>query len=292
MENVLLEPSVYFDDSQDDMAQQLERIAALESDRRGHWAALSVLAIAGLGWLGWITVTLVGMKADLQALKQKIKDGGLGDIVSEIAKPQSPQQLATNLEIVSSTVKLQRLKGARPDPDKLAKLSAAVKVATTQNPELNSAWQTASELISYRSQSESGFPRTPLPDCLDSTEPLKQLRNTPVKNIQSSPEITFVAENCSLRLDDDGQYGESAAARFFKEADEISPGLKHGILISGGTIVYSGGKVIPVDQIIYKDTFFVLTPSFNVPPKRGRDLTEHLLTADLKNGQVDLPNGI
>ena len=58
------------------MATQPERIASLETHRFWHWVALCVVAATGLGWLSWASLTLVSMKGDVQAIKQKIKDGG------------------------------------------------------------------------------------------------------------------------------------------------------------------------------------------------------------------------
>ena len=80
------------------MPTQIERIASLETHRLWHWAALAAAA----AWLSWISITLISIKTDMQAVKQKIHDGGLGDIVSKLENPSSPADLTRNLAIVFS----------------------------------------------------------------------------------------------------------------------------------------------------------------------------------------------
>src|ERR1035441_6780642 len=139
-------------ESDDGMTSQPERIAALEQDKKWHWIALVAVATLLMGWCGWLSVTLFGMKGDIQAIKQKIADGGNGAIVTALHNPSSLQQLAANLGMVSSQVRVARVEERPPNLERLSKLSGAVKDAAVAYPDIPEVWQAEAELISYRSE--------------------------------------------------------------------------------------------------------------------------------------------
>jgi hypothetical protein len=139
-------------ESHDSMATQPERIASLEAGRKGQWIALVAVATVGVGWMGWISIMLFGMKGDMQAVKQKLKDGGTGDIVSELRQPKSPDQLRASLSTVVAQVQTAKAEGKKPDEKKIAALSGAVAEVIKRDSTTPEAWQAAGELISYRSE--------------------------------------------------------------------------------------------------------------------------------------------
>jgi hypothetical protein len=73
---------------------------------------------------------------------------------------------------------------------------------------------------------------------------------------------------------------------FMKKAHPNMTGLF--IEVSNAKIVYSGGPMLPVNQISFFNCVFDLGAPVSVPPSRGKALTGHLLTADLKNGLIEL----
>lgn len=51
------------------MATQPERIASLETHSNWHWTALAAVAAVGLAWLSWVSLTLISVKGDVQAVR-------------------------------------------------------------------------------------------------------------------------------------------------------------------------------------------------------------------------------
>lgn len=107
--------------SEEDMAKTDDIQKSVARLEKTFWAVLLVL----LGWLGTLSTMIYGLHGDLQAIKQKIADGGNGAIVSALQHPTSPQQLAANLGLVSSQVRVARIAGTKPDPKKVMSLSEA-----------------------------------------------------------------------------------------------------------------------------------------------------------------------
>jgi hypothetical protein len=276
----------------EDMATQPERIASLEQDKKWHWIVLSALAVGFAAWLGFVTVSIVGMKGDLQAVKQKINDGGLGDIVSKIQNPSSPEQLSTTLELVTSLLDVQRLQGHKPDPVKLARLSSAVKNVATKDPNLPSVWQAATQLVNYRSVAVGGPARTDLPNCLDINRALLEIQNTPEVQFEHAVEVTDAVRDCHLDLDATESFATTAAGLFFSEAERRQPGVAKMLQVENGTVTYSGGPMIPINRVVFKNCVFVFQPAFGLPPKAGQSLTSQLLTADMSNASIRLPTGM
>lgn len=90
------------------MAAQPERIAALEKFETSHTKVFWLVVSAATIWLVGLSVMLSTMRGDIQAIKQKMADGGLGNIVSSLEHPKSSQQLAANLSLISSKVRVER----------------------------------------------------------------------------------------------------------------------------------------------------------------------------------------
>jgi hypothetical protein len=187
------------------MADLTERTASLEAHRTWYWKALSCLAVLGFGWLTWASLAIISIKGDMQAIKQKIKDGGLGDIVSELKEPKSNQQLQANLSTVTAQIQTARINGEHPDEKKVEALSGALSQVVRHNPDLPEVWRAASELISYRSlnvplDQRTGVSDVNLPNCTDSApNPMRVTEVGPGGTIKkiSSPYY----ENCKLTLD-------------------------------------------------------------------------------------------
>lgn len=258
-----------------------------------------ILKIVGaplLCWIAWLSVTLFSIKGDMQAIKQKIKDGGLGDIVSKLENSPSQADLVHNLAIISAEVSVNRLKGDKDDPEKVAKLSSAVRKVAIANPTLPEVWQTAFQLVSYRSQVLQFPVRNELPNCLDSPTPLAQFRNT-IRDFGDKAQapkrgdIGLSGSDCILDLDSNDSYENSPGWQYFKEVNERFPGSGVFINLQRAVITYSGGRMIPLDRLSCTACIFDFKVPAVVPPKGGQELTDQLLTADLTQVNVNLHAG-
>ncbi len=274
------------------MTTQGERITSLEQDKKWHWWVLGGAITAVVPCLIWISFSIMGMKGDLQAIKQKIKDGGLGDIVSQIQNPTSPQQLNAVLNLATSQIEVQQANKIKPDPQKLEKLSAAVRGATLKNPDNPTVWQAGARLVNYRYQSQQEAALGRLPSCLGGDgkdSALKQLAYTPDVEIDK---VAFRSNNCLLDLDANPSFFGSEAGRFFEEANRRNPGNGNIILLSNAVVTYSGGPTIPINRIDCVNCIFRLPVSSGIPSKAGQFLTDQLLISDISKTTVTLPQGM
>ena len=151
--------------------------------------------------MAWLYTTMViAIHGDIKAVKQKILDNGLGTIVSQIDNPASPQQFDAALNLVASEVEVQRVNQIKPDPQKLAKLSAAVRSAALKQPNNPVVWQVGTRLVNYRYQrSQDSIPAGNLPSCLDSNDDwaLRQLAGTSDEQLKKGGSEVCSPELCS-----------------------------------------------------------------------------------------------
>ena len=184
------------------MATQPERIAALEADHKGQWRAIVAVATVGAAWMGWLSIMLFGMKGDIQALKQKVKDGGTGDIVSELKQPKSPQQLQASLNTVIAEIQTAHVEGKKPDNKKSAALSTALYDVAKGHPNLPEAWRAAATLVSFQSTNVASLAPS-LPEC-DVTVKPRMIEPSEVPEIPlraDSARKGFLFRNCRLNMD-------------------------------------------------------------------------------------------
>jgi hypothetical protein len=260
--------------------------------RSEHVAEFVIILL--LAWLGAGTKMLFDMHGDIQAIKQKLDDRGLGSIVSSLEHPKSQQQLAANLSLVASEVRVARQDGKKPNNEKLARLSSAVKEVVATNPELPETWQAAFQLVSYRSQSLKESNQASLRSCLDSPIALAQYRNTIAAadkhliQLPKNPDFMIVSSNCVLNLDDDGSFVHSAAWRFFEEVRKRFPENRVKFSLQNATIVYSGGPMIPIDGLGFVNCVFDFRNPASVPPRAGQLLAGQLLSSSPEMGEVKL----
>ncbi len=274
------------------MATQLERIASLESDKKWHWVVLTAVVVVALGWLTHIELTLNHIATDQQAIKQKLADGPLGPIVSRLEKPQSTQQLKANLDLVASTIAVDRAQGRPPQSATLMKLSSAVREATLTNPTVEEGWKAAFQLISYRSENNPIPAGDKLGNCLvSSTHALRQL-NAMSDNDLSDGVLRFNAHDCVLDLSDTDSYQRSGMKRFFDAVKMRLPRNGNYVVLTNAIIKYSGEQMIPIERITFTNCVFDFTPAPVIPPASGRSLTDQLLASDLVEGSVHIATGM
>jgi hypothetical protein len=113
----------------------------------------------------------------------------LGATVRSIEAPASRQQLDANLAFVTAQLRLDRVQGKKPNPQKLAKIANAVQTASSANPDDVDVWRAASELVSYRSALLPISLPEALPNCLDVVESEQNWRDR-----YTSPEQGKVTE--------------------------------------------------------------------------------------------------
>ena len=276
---------------EEEMATQLERIAALETDKKWHWIALVAIAVLGLGWLSWVSMSLISAGNDLRSIKQKVADG-LGPITSAIQNPSSPQQLAANLSFVASTIRVKRAEGKQPDQGRINSLSSAVQLVAKENPQVPEVWQAAFQLVSFRSESLKSSLPSKLVDCTTDPGVLIEINNTLDASMPISGHYFADLHDCILKLDDDGTFWNSPLYQFFQEAQKRRPGNGNLIRLTRGIITYSGGNMIPITQLKFLDCVFDFNSPKDIPPNPGRSLASQLLVANIENGSIKLPSGI
>jgi hypothetical protein len=157
--------------------------------------------------------------------------------------------------------------------------------------------------VDYKFQPQKDTP-TNSPDCLDNVAETdgeaseKQVRN-PDGSIKYSwgpsipglptTSVVFVS-NCVLNLDDDGSFFSTKAGRDFMADKMRSPPAKSLILIAvNAHIKYSGGKIIPINELRFKGCSFDIKPASDLPTKTGQKLTKELLAASPSQGELQLP---
>jgi hypothetical protein len=158
---------------------------------------LGIVGLPMLAWLAWLSIMLFSVKGDPQAIKQKIKDGGLGDIVSKLENPSSRQELAANLALVSSQVRLDRAEEKEPDREKMSTLRSAVVKAAAQNPDVPEVWQAASQIVSFRTANLQVHRSLPL---CDTAHALPEERWRAVADGRWVAEVGYFYSHCTLDL--------------------------------------------------------------------------------------------
>jgi len=248
----------------------------------GAWAVVLLL----ISWLGFVTVNLFPMRGDIQALKQYEKDHG-GEIVRNIENPENTEQLAANLSLAAAQLQVARSEHIQPNAAKLRNLQSALIKVATEYPNLPETWQASVQLVNYKFQNQSA-PSPPLPNCLN-------LHRNPEPTIPESihfKQSTIIGSHCSLSLDDDGSFSSTVAGKLFEE-DQRRQSLPLVLVLdlTDANITYSGGKMLPIDEIKFKNCTFDFKPSIEFP-KKGKSLTTQLIAANTSGGEIQLPSGL
>lgn len=269
-----------------------ERITALETTVKHLKWLLGLLVVPLIAWGAYITVNVISMR-------QAIEDGGTTHLVAQLYSPRSSQQLQANLATVSAQAQMAMVEGKRPNRKKVDSLSRALTQVVQKNPELPVAWQAAIHLVNYKF--EPGRETASLPNCLN-------LPVTGEKAFRGNKDGTFhqtspsedaqapiqgavvVAQNCQLDLDDDGNFNSTQVAKDFRDAKEKHPRTSFFILsVTNAHVVYSGGKLIPINEIRFVNCSFEIKPPSGLPNSQSQSITTQLLAATSPNGSIRLP---
>jgi hypothetical protein len=260
----------------------------------------SAIAV-GLGALGWCYH--LGNK--VAAIEQQLADGGNTKIVAQLKNPASPQQLQANLATLSAQIQTAQVEGVKPNDKKAVALSQALSQVVKSSPDLPEAWHAAVQLVDYRYQPQNES-STDLPNCLDSVGDNQFSRgsylrlnhadgttnivpvNRPIKGAETVAVVH--ASHCTLDLDDDGGFFSTTAGQDFKESMAMEPNTKEFILaVSDAHIKYSGGKVIPVNELWCQRCSFDIRPAPELPNKTIQTVTTRLLASTNTEDQIKIP---
>jgi hypothetical protein len=268
-----------------DMASQPERIASLETHRSWQWVAICFLFTVVGVWCGWLSTAVIDMHSDLRAIKQKISDGGNGAIVSALEHPSSPQQLAANLALVSSQVRVARAEGKKADPQKLANLSTAIETVAQRDPSVPEVWQAASEIVTYRSE-QKFFANGEPPNCLDVWV---QPASISLQNHTTTVLQPVILQNCKMVLDfdwDKDVKGTKPSGNVplypFLDLDYGEWRGGPAVIFKNAVIVYRGGPIQVHVPMAFQNCLFNLETKQD-PTPNGRLLVRTLLASDLQN---------
>ncbi len=105
------------------------------------------------------------MRGDIQAIKQRLADGGSHELVSELEKASTPAAVAAQMTVIKGQIALEAAQGKKPNEKKIEAISPALLLAAKRYPEVSETWSAVSTLVSYRTSSVV-FPRELNPDSL------------------------------------------------------------------------------------------------------------------------------
>ena len=270
----------------------------------GKWIAgglgVAVLTI-GIGAFTWC----YNIGVQVGKLEQADLQRGV-ELVSELKAPKSQQQLQANLTTITAQIETAKADGKPPDASKVQPLSSVLSNVVRNNPDMPTAWNAAMELVNYRFQPTSQD-ISRLPDCLNlpsmGSRPEVQgppgADGIPTHHPRAGPIVAqewkgmVVAQNCRLDLDDSGNFASSGAAKDFEDAKRQAPGINYYILeVTSAYVTYKGGKLLPINEIRFKNCSFQIQPTLDVPDKRRQAITKQLLEAKSNEGTIRLPIGM
>lgn len=281
---------------EEDMPTTPERISSLEhhvSTAKGAMWAFGLISFALIGLGSWLLKDVHDLDVRVGKLEQDLKDHGL-EVVRAIEKPEDQKQLAANLSLVASQVRVARSEHRTPNRDRIARLSSAVEAAAVANPDIPEAWEAAYQLVDYRfsQNAAAASVAADLPLCLRSSNSghgLKQLENTP-PGPKDKEGFHLLVDSCVIDLDDLDLYEHSEAKIFFKKMRLRSGSTTPRTITFENVIVrYHGGPLIPIEIFEFAGCVFELDAPTGRPPPRAQSLAAQLLVApDPSKAQVQL----
>jgi hypothetical protein len=209
-----------------------------------------------------------------------VQDHGLGQIVSDLKNPKSPDQLRASLSVVTAQVQTARAEGKQPNKLKIAPLNQAVAQVIRTNPRVPEAWQAAAALISY---SALGVVPSNVSEPCGMGKSVTMI-STPDSRGRINYGLHFL--NCTVVLDDASDITDSGG---FKHLQTLNTPHQGDFILKfeNAHVVYRGGMILPVDKAIFVNCTFEFQ-MYALPPPRGRALTGLLLAAqDPTNITVD-----
>src|SRR5215831_12259731 len=264
----------------------------------GKWiSGILASAVVTIGIIAFSWCYNIGVKVG--RLEQADQQRGT-QIVADLKAPKSQQQLQANLTTVTAQIETARAEGKRPDPSKVKPLSSVLSEVVKKNPDMPSAWNAAMQLVNYRFQPTFGNISS-LPDCLHipMTSVRSEVQGPPGPDgipthfpVETFPPVVQMKaamvelKNCRLDLDDNGDFASTNAASALTDAKKRSPATNYLILeLNNAFITYKGGKLLPVNEIRFKNCFFEIRPTLDLPDNRRQAITQQLLEAKENEGR-------
>jgi hypothetical protein len=237
-----------------------------------------VLLTACLTGIGF----LISQASDIKALKQKLSDSGLGSIVA-----LSGPGLQKNLNLVAAQVQIARSAGKKattPNSGKAAKaLSTSIATVANQHPDVPQVWNAAAQLISYRSDLQTDFRQDSQSSCLTPHVSGGDVSASAGPDKNGSEALTIELKDCTLVLDDVDAFSRSQVEYGYEHVLMSRIPLVRILDLDHVTVVYKGGPIIPVSQIVFHQCsldFQIPPGNLSVPPAPARQLMQNLLAAD------------
>jgi len=281
------------DGLKNDLDKRFTELKADITDRRNStkWLAGFVLTVL-LGWLGVGTNYILMMHGDIKALRQSLKDHGLGDVVAGI-QSSDPSVARANLTLLSGEIQIAQVNQKRSDPNRLVTLSNAVAKASLVHPALPETWQVAAQLVTFRSASSSTTSTSYDNNCYDA--PFTVVNQPDVQHLRPGHTMddNIVWAKCTIVIDDLDAFNHSQFGQIvlkdietMKSLGRLEQYLGAHVAFDHVRVIYRGGKPIPAASFTFRNCTFIFEPSSQLPPLRGKELTRQLLTADLTKSEV------
>jgi hypothetical protein len=304
---------------EDIMASQPERVAVLEEKVRGleglkppGWKIFSTVVGAAVLWLSFISIQLYLIAQRVSHMEGKIGDP-LAATVKGLESPVSDATLAADLQLLSAQIRVDEVRKAQAKPENVQMLASALTEVTKKHPELPETWQAAAQLVNYKYQAQDKSV-SELSNCLGGNgERYKYSSKFSANAVPSAgnaeqaqipldsllpgvmPAFVLTIRDCALNLDDDGNFPSTLLGRAVEEARKSAPELSAYSLVLNMFnvhVTYTGGKLIPVKGILFRDCTFEFKSRLGIPSKGSQQITSQLLVASASEGKLTVSDGM
>jgi hypothetical protein len=256
-------------------------LSASKDAETPHWA-VGVLTLIVLGWMGWISLAVIGQGNKLSTIGGILSpQDGLKSLTSGGVSTDPKKATKELAQATVSFQKLGRTKVTLPDPI-LSETSQQLITLSNTHQDLPETWSAIGAFITYRSQLIHGWQETNLPPCTGQFHKA-QIIGQPSKTNNGDINVTHgpvEIHDCKIILDSP------------ETTIELSPDLSlSDVVFTHCAVFYNGGPIVLVPvkiardmppqligRLTFTDCLFIVTLS-GVPAAHGTDFARALLSS-------------
>ena len=198
----------------------------------------------------------------------------ISDSLSAALAP-SEANAAASLQATKEVIKQLQLSKIVPNEAATREAGTALARVSLAHPELAPVWETASQLISYRSSQRSGW----VEDLCVDTPHDGSTAFDQAKNVVSLYDANY--HDCTFVIDDERAFHGSPVFARFEQSKATYPLSTLALSFTRVHIVYRGGKFIEAARYVFLDCTFEFKPPTVVPPDPDKAIFRRLMAADL-----------
>jgi len=201
---------------------------------------------------------LTKVQATLDTLQPFVQELVRHRIDAASVLPQ--REFNQKLPSISNTVSAAIASKTVVDPAAIKEVNAKLSVTLDANNVVSTGWSTAAQLISYQSLALSKFSERPSKICLKIPAGY-----TPHPLVGASDFNDVAFSDCELRIDDPSAFWASPYGKIFLTELAQNSHAKLRLLLTRVLVSYSGGELIPADQIFGNACTFLQLSSHKQP---------------------------